>query len=219
MAVNTKRHAVDGADPDRWRLLGLQLRARRIELGYPVRKAFANAKGLITDRGAPNVRMINAMENNERPGTYAPGRLEQFARAYEVTAESVYDLLAGRTDELVPLREQPPAPVQGGALPPAPPGGVIAEAAARPFFDSLWLRLLELAALGTRDPDGIHPQEDLDRWSPSAAQLNLQGHDAEAWNASRGAMSLGSQAWLTADLHAAREARRASERTNGANTA
>ena len=217
MSVNRKRHAVDGAAVDRWALLGHQLHARRLELGYPVREAFAIAKGLITAQGNPNKRMLNSVENNERQN-YAPGRLEQFARAYEVTIASVYDLLAGKTDELEPVPQQQPAPVQGGVWSPEPPPDTIREGAARPFFTPLWDRLFRLGVSGEPDPDGVRPA-DADRWSPSAAQLGLSGQDAAAWDGSRGAMSLSMQAWHVSDLRAAREARHRDARTNGANTA
>ena len=201
MPVNRKHHAVDTAYPERWALLGRQLRARRIELGYPVRKAFATARGLITDKGTPNVRMINAMENNERPGTYAPGRLEQFARAYEVTAESVYALLDGKTDELEPAR--PPAPPPAAPAPPsAPPSALLREDADRPYFATIWDRLLDLADRGISDPSG--------------AQLGLDPDDAKLWDGTRGAMSRGDRAWLVADIQRRRREAAAPGRANSA---
>jgi hypothetical protein len=183
--ANRKHRAVDTAAAERWALLGLRLRARRIELGYPVRKAFANARGLITDKGAPNVRMVSAMENNERPGSYAPGRLEQFARAYKVTAESVYALLDGKTDELAAAvpRVLPAAPMDDGAR----------EAAVRPYATAIWDALLRLAARGVTDPSG--------------AMLGLGPGDAKVFDGSADAMSQADRAWLVADIQRRRAAR------------
>lgn len=174
MAGNRKHRAVDTAPAERWALLGLQLRSRRLELGYPVRRAFAKDRGLVTGKGAPNVRMINAMENNERPGSYAPGRLEQFARAYEVTAESVYALLDGKTDELVP------AP--SSALPPPPESRLVREADVRPYADPIWEKLIELQRRGIADPSG--------------EQLGLPPFYAKVWDDSAGAMLLSDRVWL-----------------------
>ena len=183
MPANRKHRAVDTASAERWALLGLQLRARRLELGYPVRKAFAKTKGLVTDKGAPNVRMINAMENNERPGSYAPGRLEQFARAYEVTAESVYALLDGKTDELEPATAASPRQFAAPGLPPPPQESqLVRDDAVRPYADPIWERLLQLRDQGVIDPDG--------------ALLGLSPFYAKVWDDSAGKMVLSDRVWL-----------------------
>lgn len=185
--ANRKHHAIDTATNERWALLGNLLRARRIELGYIWRTDFAEAKDLKTSRGNRNVRMINAIENNERAGTYQPGRLEQFARAYEVTPESVYAVLEGTADELAP------AVPAARAVPGEPPGwtppvDLARQSSDRPYADRIWERLRQLAGRGVMDPDGaqVFPG------SPA---------DAKTWDGTtaRG-LDLPNRVWLLADL-------------------
>ena len=195
---NRRRHAVDTAASERWALLGSLLRARRIELGYIWRTDFADARGLKTNRGSRNIRMIVAMENNERPGTYAPGRLEQFARAYAVTPASVYAVLDGKTDELVPVPVVPaepgpavPAPPASAdlpgplALPPSPWDDLARTAAGHPYALAIWKRWLDLPRRVT-DPDGA-------QMFPGAPG------DAKAWDSLAG-LPLGDRVWVLADV-------------------
>lgn len=199
MPVNRKHHAIDTATRDRWKLLGRLFRIRRVELGYRYRPGFAEAALPRTPQGNLMIRALNAIENGERPGTYPPEALAQFARAYQVTEESVYAVLEGGADELTPADVTPPS-----VLPPAPMDDEAREFAIRPYAALIWERLLDLAGRGVRDPSG--------------AQLGLDAADAKVWDGSAGAMSRADRAWLVADLQRRRAARAASAGT-GASSA
>ena len=197
--ANRKHHAVDTAARERWQLLGRLFRVRRVELGYRYRPAFAEARLPRTPQGNLMVRALNAIENGERPGTYAPGTLEMYARAYEVTVRSVYAVLRGDADELVPAHATGPLPV----LPPrAPESGLVREDADYPYFRSIWERLLELAGEGNSDPTG--------------EQLGLSPEYADFFDSTRGAMSRSDRAWAVADVQRRREARSAGPEANAA---
>lgn len=192
MPANRKHHAVDTAAPERWKLLGQLFRIRRVELGYRYRPAFAEARLPRTPQGNLMIRALNAIENGERPGSYAPGTLEMYARAYEVTIGSVHAVLLGEADGLAPAAAPGPLPV----LPPrAPMDDPAREAAARPYFTPIYDRVLELADAGVRDPSG--------------AQLGLPPADAKVWDGAAGAMSRADRAWLVADIQRRRDARTA----------
>lgn len=190
MPVNRKHHAIDTAGRDRWRALGRLFRIRRVELGYRYRPAFAEAALPRTREGNLRVRALNAIENGERPGTYPPEALAEFARAYQVTEESIYAVLEGTADELTPADAAAARP-----LPSAPMEDEARESAVRPYAALLWERLLDLAGRGVRDPSG--------------AQLGLDAADAKVWDGSAGAMSRADRAWLVADLQRRRAARHA----------
>ena len=194
MPANRKHHATDTAAAARWRLLGSLLRKRRVELGHRYRPAFAEAKLPRTRDGNLMIRALNAIENGERPGTYTEETMAMYARAYEVTEESVYAVLNGSADKL-----EPAAPPVTAAPPSAPPSALLREDADRPYFSSIWDRLLDLADHGISDPDG--------------AQLGLAADDAKLWDGTRGAMSRGDRAWLLADIQ--RRRREARDKANG----
>lgn len=71
-----------------WRRLGDLLIARRIELGYKSRTAFAEEKGF------PNTRVIAAIENAERQN-FTRGSLAQVERAYGWRVGSIDSVLDG----------------------------------------------------------------------------------------------------------------------------
>lgn len=158
MPVNRKRHAVDGAPPGRWKLLGSQFRKRRVQLGYRYRPAFAAARLPLTAQGNRMIRAVNAIENGERPGSYTEETMAMYARAYEVTEESVYALLRGEMDVLTPVVSVNAAPataLAAAAQPHAGPGDgepLFADpgetAADRPFAEDIHSRLRQLERRG-----------------------------------------------------------------------
>lgn len=180
VAGNKRHHAVEGAADERWELLGRLFRARRLELGYLIRRTFAGDRLPLTEAGNPNVRMVVAVENNERPGTYVPGRLEQFARAYEVTLRSVHAVLNGEADELTPA--VPPGQ-------PSPAGGPGREDAVRPYFDAINEQRVRLAVRGITSPAGAQMFPD----APA---------DAKAWDGIGARLPIGGRVWFIAELRA-----------------
>ena len=192
MASKAQR-AVTGVPPERWAQLGKALQEwREDELGYQVRGKFAEDRFV-------NIRLIQDLEKNYRPGTYTKWALQDAAQAYKVTYESVLAFLHGEAGTLVRAapgagkkKERPAVVIEVPALPPAPMDDPEREAAARPYAEAIWKRFLDL------------PRHVTD---PSAAQLGLDGYDADAWNGSAGAMDLADRAWHVADMRRRREAR------------
>jgi len=182
-APNRKRHAAAG--DGRWGLLGELLQARRQELGFKFRPAFARERLPLTDDGNPNVRLVTDIENNYRPGTYSVGTLRLLAQAYAVTYESVQALLAGGADRLVPAPPAPSPAADLGWTPPTDEAG--RDAANRPWFDEINERRVALAARGVTDPSG--PQ-----MFPDAPD------DAKAWDGIGPQMEIRDRVWIIADL-------------------
>lgn len=191
MAPKRKRHAAAG--DGRWGLLGELLQARRQELGYKFRPAFAGARLPRTDDGNVNVRLVADIENNYRAGSYPPGTLRLLAQAYEVTYESVQAFLSGGADALAPAVPVVPAEPPGWT---PPVDDRAACAADRPYADRIWERLRILAIQGVADPSG--------------AQLFPAGRDAQAWDGTGdGRLDLADRVWLVAGMQrrgAARDA-------------
>ena len=179
--ANRKHHAIDTATAGRWKLLGRLFRKRRVELGYRYRPGFAEARLPRTAQGNLMIRALNAIENGERPGTYTDETMAMYARAYDVTEESVYAVLEGKADKLDPA---PPAvlPVAPGLPPPPQESQLIREADVRPYADPIWLKLMELRDRGIPDPSGD--------------QLGLPSFYAKVWDDSAGAMLLSDRVWL-----------------------
>ena len=202
MPANRKHHATDTATAARWKLLGRLLFKRRVELGYRYRPAFAEARLPKTAQGNLMIRAVNAIENGERPGTYTDGTMAMYARAYEVTEESMHAVLEGEADKLEPAPPAQPREFAAPGLPPAPQSELLREDAVRPYATPIWERLLELAGRGVLDPTG--------------AQLGLAPDDAKVWDGSGGAMSLADRAWLVGDIRRRREARNAERDANSA---
>ncbi len=141
-----RRPAVRAGD-DKWSLLGELLQLRREALGYRYRPGFTADRGI-------NIRMVTDIENAHRPNTFSLPALQQIARAYAVTYESVTAVLKGGADELAPeepAAPRPAPPPDAGWLPPLPDAAI---AAARPYADLISDRLLELALDGVADPSG-----------------------------------------------------------------
>lgn len=178
-APSHKRHA---ATPDgRWALLGELLQARRQELGYKHRPAFARERLPLTDDGNPNVRLVADIENSYRD-SFPPGTLRLLAQAYEVTYESVQAFLSGTADKLVPA---PPASL---AAPPSDPPLSPARAASdRPWYKEINEQRVALAARGITDPTG--------------AQMFGEGTgDAKAWDGIGSRLDIDARVWFIADL-------------------
>lgn len=181
---NRKRHAIEAA-PHRWGLLGELLQARRLELGYKHRPAFARERLPLTGDGNPNVRLVADIENNYRD-SYPAGTLRQLARAYEIAYSSLAAVLRGETDALAPSGAPAPAVTpDAGQMPPMSEPARIASA--RPYADRIHARLRHLAAQGITDPDGtqVFPR------SPA---------DAKTWDGTAGRWDLDDQVWMIADM-------------------
>ena len=150
------------------------------------------------------VRALNAIENGERPGTYTEETMAMYARAYEVTEESVYAVLEGRADKLEPVPPAAEVSYARGSLPAPPQSQLLREDAVRPYADPIWELLLDLRDRGVHDPSG--------------AQLGFPPGDAAVWDDSAGTMPLSDRVWLVGTIRRNRDAR-AAARTNGASTA
>ncbi len=155
---------------------------RRSDLGYGGRrrKAFARDRGI-------NDRLLTDIENPQQGRNYLISSVQDIARVYEVTYESLVAVLRGKADELAPAAPPRPAPPSGAGWLPPLPGAAIA--AARPYADLISDRLLELAL------DGVA--------APSGAQVFGPGsRDAGTWDAISERWPLRACVWLMADLQA-----------------
>ena len=170
-----------GADPARLRELGALLRMRRAALGYRHLPAFVAARGI-------NTRMAGDIEHGRRD-TYTLPTLQDVAAAYDVTCESMTDVVWSGAGELVPAAADEPAPPPAAPrlLPAAPIDDAARTAADRPYADRIWADLRAWAAKGVTDPTG--------------AQLFGAGTpDAQAWDGTAGRMDEGDRVWHIADL-------------------
>jgi len=175
-----KRYAAE-APPHRWQLLGELLQARRQELGFKFRPAFAKERLPPTPDGNPNVRLAADIEKAYRP-SYPPGTLRLLARAYGVTYESVEAVLDGTSGDL--------APEAAAARPPddtPPPYPRARGEADRPWFDEINEQRVALAAQGITDPTG-------EQMFPGRLD------DIQAWNGIGARLSLKDRVWFIADL-------------------
>jgi hypothetical protein len=192
VAPNRKRHAITAAE-DRWDLLGELFQARRMELGYRSRRAFAEARLPRTPYGNANVRLVHDIENNLRPNSWPVGTLREIARTYQVTYDSITAVLRGEADKLNPAESNPPpAPATPGSdsrrTPPVT--GEDRNTATWPYAEAIWQRLHELATAGNPDPTG--------------ADLFGEGtDDARTWDDPRlrRLWPLRERVWNIADLH------------------
>ena len=146
--ASERRRPETKADDDAWKRLGLLLQLRRADLGYRRRPGFTKDRNI-------NIRLVTDIENAYR-NTFLTPTLGQIAQAYQVTYESLAAVLSGTADELTPVAPSaPPAPagsVGNDGLPPTTDAAGIA--AARPYADQIWMRLLDVAAQGVTDPYG-----------------------------------------------------------------
>jgi len=155
-----------GAEPARIVQLGELLRLRRAALGYRHVPAFVRDRDI-------NTRMVGDIEHGRRD-TYTFPSLTDVARAYDVTYDSMMDVVWSGAGELVPAT---PATVpaalnrltdgQDGWQPPI--ADPVRRAAAAPYAAPILDRLLELADAGILDPTGAQVFPD----SPG---------DARAWD-------------------------------------
>jgi hypothetical protein len=164
---------VTGADPARIRELGALLRLRRAALGYRHVPAFVRDRRI-------NTRMVGDIEHGRRD-TFTYPSLTDAARAYDVTYESMMDVVWSGAGELAPA---PAAPPPGEDTPP-----MTAERAAadRPWYDEINERRFALAARGIIDPSGA-------QMFPDAPD------DAKAWDGIGARMPVGDRVWFIADL-------------------
>jgi hypothetical protein len=188
------QRAVTDVPPERWAQLGKALQAwREDELGYQARARFADDRDV-------NIRLVQDLEKNYRPGTYTRWKLQDAAQAYKVTYESVLAFLHGQADTLAPAKAGPaeePVPIDPRALPPSPFDPDKTEAD-RPYALAIWDRYLDLPRRVT-DPSG----EQMFPGSPD---------DARAWDSVTAAYGIPARdlVWVIADLR-----RRAATRNAG----
>ena len=181
MAVASKaQRAVTGVPPERWAELGKTLQAwREDELGYQVRARFAEDRHI-------NLRLVQDLEKNYRPGTYTKWALQDAARAYKVPYDLVLAFLHGQADALA-RAEAGPVRQPGGAdqrdLPPSPfdPARTAVD---RPYAEAIWERFLDLPRRVTE---------------PSGAQMFGEGtEDQKAWDGIGGRLDVGDRVGFVA---------------------
>ena len=136
------------------------------------------------------------MSRKARRDTYTFPSLEDLAAAYEVTYDSMIDVVWSGAGELVPagaeLRALPPAP---SADPPGwAPGRIAAD---RSYFNVINERRVELASRGIAYPSG-------------AQMFGAGTEDAKAWDGAFAHVPVGDRVWGIADMR-----RRAAERAAG----
>jgi hypothetical protein len=187
------QRAVTGVPPERWAQLGKALQEWREDvLGYKARSRFAAERLPPTPDGNVNVRLIQDLEKNYRPGTYTKWALEDAEKAYEVTHESVLAFLRGEADALARASAAPagsPAVIEVPALPPAPFDDPAREEADRPYAMAIWERFLELPRSVTE---------------PTGAQMFGEGtDDARTWDGIGTRLDLGPRVWLIAGVRRA----------------
>lgn len=181
MASNSKRPAIVAAD-QAWERLGELLKRRRTRLGYKYRPPFAAARGI-------NLRMVTDIESAPRSRvSFQVPTMQQIAEAYGVTYESIAAVLREEADELAPAQAAavPAAGIPGAGL----PMSAEARAAAAPYADRIWERLVDLAASGVTGPSGaqVFPG------SPA---------DARAWDVfAERRWPVPQRVWMVADLQA-----------------
>jgi hypothetical protein len=160
MASRAQR-AVTDVPPERWAQLGKALQEWREDvLGYQVRGKFADDRYI-------NLRLVQDLEKNYRPGTYTKWALQDAAQAYQVPYDrqlpgSILAFLHGEADTLARASAASagkPAEAAGyltaGADGWQPPiADPVRRAADAPYAAPILDRLLELADAGVIDPDG-----------------------------------------------------------------
>ena len=155
MASRAQR-AVTGVPAERWAQFGKALQDwREDELGYEARVGLARAAGV-------NIRLLQDLEKNYRPGTYTKFSLQEAAQAYEVPYSpedgpgSMLAFLHGETDTLARAAAGPVKHLAAAdplALPPAPFGDPAREEADRPYALAIWESFLDTPR-GVADPSG-----------------------------------------------------------------
>jgi hypothetical protein len=199
------QRAVTGVPSERWALFGRALQAWREDvLGYQARSRFADDRSI-------NLRLVQDLEKNYRPGTYTKWALQDAAQAYKVPYSpedgpgSVLAFLRGETDTLARASAAPaasPAVIEVPGLPPAPFDDPGREAACRPYAETIWKRFLDLPRSVT-DPSG-------------AQMFGEDTPDAKTWDGIGTRLDLPDRVWLIADLQR-RDAARAGNAGTGTN--
>jgi hypothetical protein len=166
MASKAQR-AVTGVPPGRWAQFGKALQAWRedeLEVGYEVRTWFAHDRHI-------NLRLVQDLEKNYRPGTYTKWALKDAARAYEIPYEgpgSILAFLHGETDALARAKATPAEQAAALPVPGEPPGWMASDEykveidgvliarteADRPYADRIRGRLDMLRAQRITAPSG-----------------------------------------------------------------
>lgn len=183
MAVASKaQRAVTDVAPGRWAEFGKALQARREdELGYETRVALARDSDV-------NIRLLQDLEKNYRPGTYTKWALQDAEKAYKVTYESMLAFLHGETGTLVPAETAAllgePAVIGSLGLPPSPfdPARTAAD---HPYAAVIWKHFLDLPRRIT-DPSGVQ-------------MFPGDTDDARAWDDFT-RFDIGDRVWFIADL-------------------
>jgi len=180
-AESGKSHAIQVKESARERT-GELLQRRRADLGYPGRQRPAFTR----DRGI-NIRLVTDIENPQAGRNFLISSVQQIARAYAVTYESLAAVLRGEAGELVPAQDAAAgAPAPAVPLPVTDPARM---ARAAPLAAGIWERVWVLAVQGTPDPSG--------------AQVFGEGSaDARAWDAVAGRWPVPDRVWMIADLQA-----------------
>jgi hypothetical protein len=193
MAMPSKaQRAVTGVPPERWAQFGKALQEWREDvLGYQARSRFADDRYI-------NLRLVQDLEKNYRPGTYTKWALQDAAQAYKVPYSpedgpgSILAFLHGETDTLARASAAPagsPAVIEVPALPPAPFDDPAREEADRPYAMAIWERFLELPRSVTE---------------PTGAQMFGEGtDDAKTWDGVGTRLDLGPRVWLIAGVRRA----------------
>jgi len=159
MAVASRaQRAVTDVTPERWEQFGRALQEWREDvLGYQVRGRFAEDRFI-------NLRLVQDLEKNYRPGTYTKWALQDAAPAYQVPYSpqdgpgSILAFLHGDTDTLARATGKPA--VKPGRHTDGPDGWrpPVADRARRdadaPYAAPILDRLLALADSGVTDPTG-----------------------------------------------------------------
>lgn len=161
-----------GAEPARLRELGALLRLRRAALGYRHVPAFVRDRGI-------NARMAGDIEHGRRD-TFTFPSLADAARAYDVTYDSMMEVVWSGAGELAPV---PAAPPPDEDTPPMTPERA---AAGRPWFDEINERRVALAAEGITNPTG-------------AQMFGAGTDDARAWD-EHPYWSVSDRVWFIAEV-------------------
>jgi hypothetical protein len=183
VASRGKRPAIR-ADRHAWEQLGKLLQRRRAQLGGGSQTRFAKDHRV-------SVRRIRDIENASRedPSSWQEATLQEIADFYEVACESMIAVVKGEAEELVPA---PAARPPDARLGPAPMTDAAREAAARPYADAIWERLVAL----------VHELHAPARDIPGRALFGEGSPDAMTWDdeRTRRLLSLNERVWLIADL-------------------
>jgi hypothetical protein len=196
-----KPRPLDEAPPYGRRVLGAQLRQRRMELGYTHRPAFARDKLPLTPSGNLNTRLLADIEEAYR-ADFPAARLRQLADAYQVDYQSLVDVAYRSAEALTAASPAPPPAVPPPAAVPdlTPPMDPVRAASDRPWFDEINERRVALAARGVTAPAGAQMFPD-------------RPDDAKAWDGIGARLDIGARVWFIADLR-----RRAAGRAGNSGT-